>query len=234
MGPNTIMDIAALASDYDETLAYQGRLERQTLEALRRFKTSGRKLLLITGREIDDLLKACPEINIFDAVVAENGAVFYLPKNQHLTMLADRPPQAFVEALRERRVQPLSVSRCIVATEQPHYDTMRKLIREMHLNLHLVLNRGSVMALPGGVDKGTGFKFALKELGLPAESVVGIGDAENDEAFLKECGLSAVVANGLPALKQSADIITLQEHGSGVIEIIDKIMTNRLPAVISK
>ncbi len=228
------MDIAALATDYDETLAYQGRLERQTLDALRRFKTSGRKLLLVTGREVNDLLKVCSEINIFDAVVAENGAVFYLPKTQHLTTLADHPPQVFVDALRDRGVQPLSVGRCIVATGQPHYETMRKLIREMHLNLHLVLNRGSVMALPIGVDKGTGFKFALKELGLPAESVVGIGDAENDEAFLKECGISAVVANGLPALKQAADIITLQEHGSGVIEIIDKKMTNRLLIAISK
>jgi len=228
------MDIAALASDYDETLAYKGRIARQTLEALRWFKTSGRKLLLVTGRELEDLLKVCPEISIFDAVVAENGAVLYLPSTQNLTTLADHPPQGFIEALRERGVHPLSVGRCIVASEQAHYESMRKIIRQMDLNMHLVLNRGSVMALPSGVDKGTGFKVALQELGVPAEGVVGIGDAENDEAFLEECGISAVVANGLPSLKQAADIITQKEHGSGVVEIIDKIMTDSLPAPISK
>jgi phosphoglycolate phosphatase (TIGR01487 family) len=232
MGPNTMMDIAALASDYDETLACNGRIERQTLEALLRFKTSGRKLLLVTGRELDDLFKVCRETNIFDAVVVENGAVLYIPSTQNLTSLCDHPPREFVEALRERGVHPLSVGRCIVATQQLHYETMRKIIREMGLDMHLVLNRASVMALPSGINKGTGFKLALKKLGLAAEDVVGIGDAENDEAFLDECGLSVVVANALPELKQAADIITLHEHGSGVVEIIEKIMANQLPTVV--
>ena len=231
MGSNTRIDITALASDYDETLACNGRIERPTLAALHWFKASGRKVLLVTGRELDDLLKICPEINIFDALVAENGAVVYLPLTQDLTTLASPPPEDFVDALRERGVQPLSVGHCIVAAQRPHHETMRKTIRDMGLNMHLVLNRDSVMALPTGINKSTGFRLALKKLGLVAAGVVGIGDAENDEAFLKECGLSVAVANALPALKQAADIITIQEHGSGVVEIIDKIMTNRLPEV---
>src|SRR5579859_916052 len=73
---------------------------------------------------------------------------------------------------------------------------------------------------------------ALQELGIPADQVVGIGDAENDEAFLGMCGLYTVVANALPPLKQAADLVSLQECGPGVVEIIEKIMASQLSLLL--
>jgi HAD superfamily hydrolase (TIGR01484 family) len=223
-----MMDILALASDYDETLACEGRVDAPTWEALLRFRASGRKVILVTGRELDDLLRVCPDLNIFDAAVVENGAVLYLPSTRRLVSLASAPPPGFIEILRQRGVQPLSVGRSIVATVRPQYETVRRTIREMGLDMEIVFNRSSVMALPSGTNKGTGLQAALQELGLPADRVVGIGDAENDEAFLGMCGLYAVVANALPPLKQGADVVTLQECGPGVVEIIEKIMASQL------
>ena len=221
-------DVLALASDYDETLACQGRVDPPTWNALVQFKASGRKLILVTGRELDDLLKVCGNLDVFDAVVVENGAVLYLPSNRRSINLAGSPPVGFVEILRQRGVHPLSVGRSIVATVRSQYEPLAQAIRELGLDMQVVFNRASLMALPSGVNKRTGLQAALQQLRVAADRVVGIGDAENDEAFLSMCGLYAAVANALPPLKQAADIITRHECGAGVVEIIEKIMAGQL------
>jgi Predicted hydrolases of the HAD superfamily len=80
-----------LAADYDETLASRGRVDSATVMALERVKASGRKLLLVTGRELPDLLAACPELELFNLVVCENGALLYDPATRTETPLADPP-----------------------------------------------------------------------------------------------------------------------------------------------
>ncbi|MGA1874779.1 MAG: HAD hydrolase family protein [bacterium] len=53
-------------------------------------------------------------------------------------------------------------------------------------------------------------------------NVVGIGDAENDHAFLSLCECSAAVANAHPMIKKHADFITDAAQGGGVTELIDR------------
>ena len=50
-----------------------------TLKALEDFKRSGRKLILVTGRELPDLRRVFSRLDLFDRVVAENGALLYDP-----------------------------------------------------------------------------------------------------------------------------------------------------------
>jgi len=99
--------IVALATDYDETLAAEGSMAGPTVAALERLQASGRKLILVTGRELEDLLRVCPEIPLFDCVVAENGAVLYLPGSQTTRSLASSPPARLLQMLRQRAVRPL-------------------------------------------------------------------------------------------------------------------------------
>ena len=56
--------------------------------------------------------------------------------------------------------------------------------------------------------------------------MVGIGDAENDEAFLALCGLGVAVANALDSLKARADQVTRGENGAGVREVIDSLFSD--------
>ncbi|TJV10941.1 MAG: HAD-IIB family hydrolase, partial [Mesorhizobium sp.] len=62
------MYFIALATDYDGTLAHDGIVVEKTLAALERFKKSGRKLILVTGRELPDLKRVFPELGGFDKV----------------------------------------------------------------------------------------------------------------------------------------------------------------------
>jgi len=219
--------ILALACDYDETLARDGQIDPSTVEALVRLKTSGKKIVLVTGRELDDLLQVCREIKLFDLVVAENGAVLFCPVNGHTRALAGRPPEGLLKALRERGVQPLSTGQCIMATVLKHYAVVLETIAGMKLNREVILNRSSVMVLPAGIHKGTGLKLALEELKVPLANVVGIGDAENDDAFLSLCGSYVAVGNAIPAIQEAADIVTDMDHGAGVTQVIERVLAGK-------
>jgi energy-coupling factor transporter ATP-binding protein EcfA2 len=94
--------------------------------------------------------------------------------------------------------------------------------------LQVIFNKGAVMVLPAGVNKATGLACALERLGLSAHNAVGIGDAENDHALLRSCECSAAVANALPTLKDTADIVTNGDHGAGVTELIDALLKDDL------
>ncbi|HVS07521.1 MAG TPA: HAD family hydrolase [Candidatus Dormibacteraeota bacterium] len=218
------MRYLALAADYDGTLATDGVVDGDTIEALRRLSASGRKLILVTGRQLGDLLRAFPEASSFDAVVAENGAVLHRPRSQETRVLGPPPSPRFVEALKSRGVAPIWVGQVVVATVQPNETAVIDVIRELGLDLQVILNKGSVMVLPTSVDKASGLRAALDELGLSPPSVVGLGDAENDEAFLAMCGCGVAVANAVDALKAGATYVTRGEAGAGVREVIDELI----------
>lgn len=214
----------ALAADYDGTIAQHGAVDAETCDALRQLKDTGRRLVLVTGRELADLKHAFPEVSIFDRVVAENGGVIYDPDTGQERALASAPAPSLVEKLMQRKVEPISVGRSIVATWEPHHTAVLEVIHELGLELQIIFNKGAVMVLPPGVNKASGLKAALLELDISFHNVVGVGDAENDHAFLRACGCSAAVANALPTIKQEADIRLSGDHGAGVIELVHRMI----------
>jgi len=218
------MYFQALATDYDGTIAHESTVTKKTVEALRKLKDSGRKLILVTGRELPELKRVFAEIDMFDKVVAENGALLYTPATEEEKVLSPEPPAEFVKALKKRKVGPLSVGRSIVATWEPHQAAVLEAINELGLELKIIFNKGAVMVLPSGINKATGLAAALEELGLSAHNVVGIGDAENDHAFMQTCGLSVAVANALPSVKDTADLVTTGKRGVGVAELARKLI----------
>jgi HAD superfamily hydrolase (TIGR01484 family) len=225
------MRYVCLICDYDGTIAQDGCVAKSTLAALEKVRSSGRKLVLATGRQLDDLLKVFPEAGLFDRIVAENGAVLYRPASKEQIALADPPPREFVDELVRRGVQPLSVGRCVVATWHPNESIILDAIRTMSLELQIIFNKNAVMILPSGVNKGTGLQVALQELKLSPHNSVGIGDGENDHAFLGFCESSIAVENAVPALKERADWVTQHSHGAGVEEAIELLLQNDLQSL---
>jgi hydroxymethylpyrimidine pyrophosphatase-like HAD family hydrolase len=227
------MYFVALATDYDGTLAEDGLVTEETVAALRSFRQSGRKLILVTGRELPDLRRVFSHLDLFDAAVVENGAVLVDPATGDEIPLGKEPPPLFIEELRRRNVTPLSVGRSIVATWEPDEKIVLDTIRDLGLELQIVFNKGAVMVLPAGVNKASGLAAALAKLQLSPLNVVGIGDAENDHAFLRACGCAVAVANALPMVKADAEIVTSAPRGAGVVETIRRILDNDLGEIAS-
>ena len=225
------MQYLALASDYDGTLAEDGHVDDVTLDAAGRLRASGRKLILVTGRELPELKSVFPRIHLCDVVVAENGALLYWPADGREEVLAEPPPEAFIAEMARLGVKPFSVGRVIFATWRPHEAAILTTLQQMGLGHQIIFNKRAVMVLPGGVNKATGLAVALERLKISAEQVVGVGDAENDHVFLEACGVAAAVDNALAALKERCDLVLPEDHGRGVTQLIERILQDDLASL---
>ena len=217
------MHFLVLATDYDGTLAHDGLVSDKTIAALERLRNSGRRIVLVTGRHLPDLCKIFPRLALFDRVIVENGGVLYRPETREEKPLCPPPNEPFVKLLRQRNI-PFSVGRTIVATWQPHDADVLGAIRDLGLDLQVIFNKGSVMVLPSGVNKGTGLHAALNELGVSYHNVVSVGDAENDLSFMRLSACSVAVANALASLKEHADVVIAKPRGEGVTELIEELI----------
>ncbi len=242
------MNYLALATDFDGTLATDGVVEESTLKALEQWQQSGRKLILITGRQLDNLIAHIPVVNVFDWVVAENGAVLYEPSTKVEKLLADRPSEAFITLLRDRiyekqkqlknhavpeefskisqtqTLELFGVGRVIISTWESYLEITQKTIQDLGINLQIICNKGAVMVLPEGINKAFGLKALSEVMNLSLQQIVGVGDAENDCDFLEQCGYSVAVANALPEVKERVNWITQNSRGAGVIELINHLL----------
>ncbi len=215
--------LRGLATDFDGTLAHNGTVSASTLAAVQRLKAAGLRLILVTGRELNELASIFPELSWFDLAVMENGAVLFDPATGQVEPLAEPPPTAFIARLHERGL-PLQLGKVIVATWEPHETVVLDAIKDLGLELQVIFNKGAVMVLPSGVNKATGLKAALQRLGLEPKDIAGIGDAENDHTFLEICAYPVAVANALPALRGKAAYVTQGDHGDGVAELIEHMI----------
>jgi hydroxymethylpyrimidine pyrophosphatase-like HAD family hydrolase len=225
------MRFRALATDYDGTIAHDGIVQAPTLHALRRLRGAGVRLLLVTGRELASLFNTFADPGVFDSIIAENGAVLYQPAAGAVQVLSSPPPPAFVERL-ERAHVPLWLGHSIVATVTPHEHEVLRAIRELRLEWHVIFNKEAVMALPSHVTKATGLTAALRLLNITPDETVGVGDAENDHAFLRLSGLSVAVDNALDEVKAMADLTTTGARGDGVRELIDRWLSGQLDTIV--
>lgn len=220
-----------LATDYDGTLASQGIVGPETIEAMERFVASGREIVLVTGRILDELEEIFPGMDLCSYVVAENGPVLYCPRTAEVRLLAKPPDDEFILALRHREVTPLQIGRVVVATREPHDKTVLEVIASQGRELQIIFNKGAVMVLPPGINKGIGLSAALAELAVGPERAVGVGDAENDHSLLKACGLGAAVANAVPTLQEEADVVLQQRSSLGVMELMERIVRGEFDAM---
>jgi phosphoglycolate phosphatase (TIGR01487 family) len=227
------MKYRALACDYDGTLAHDGVVTPSTAAAVERFRASGLHLFMVTGRELPQLKQVCSILDRFEWVVAENGALLHRPADDTTELLCEPASHALVESLRKFQLNWLSVGQAVIATVEPNEILVLEEIKRLGLELQVIFNKGSVMVLPTGVNKATGLKALLKKAGVSADEVIGIGDAENDHAFLECCGVGVAVANALPMLKERADFVTKGARGDGVAELIDMILAKNLTGIRS-
>lgn len=212
-----------LATDFDGTLARLGRVEQETQAALRCWRQAGHRLLLITGRTIAEITQIYPDIAEFDLVCGENGAMLLWPASGRQHALAQPSPTTLLRALSERGI-PCFHGEVLIGIREQSIPAVRSLLAELHLDWVVIMNKGSVMLLPRGIDKDSGLEAALAELGESAEATVACGDAENDIGFMRRCGLSVAVANALDGVKAIATMTTAASHGAGVAEIIDRLL----------
>jgi hydroxymethylpyrimidine pyrophosphatase-like HAD family hydrolase len=228
------MRYQVLASDYDGTLAAQGQVDPATLEKLHQLKATGRRLILVTGREMPHLALVFPDYRIFDHIVAENGGLLVDCSTGDETPLGPAPDPHFIKQLEQRGVTPLSVGKVILATWEPHEGEVLEAIKTTGSERQVIFNKGAVMILPSGINKATGLQALLHSIHLSVHNTVAVGDAENDISLLQTAECAVAVANALPSVKAMADWVTPMRHGSGVIQLMEELIANDLADLDTK
>lgn len=208
------MKLSAVALDYDGTIARDGNVEPLVLEAVKEAQGRGIVVILVTGRILTDLRRVLPEYELFDAVVAENGAVLSFPKMPKRS-LTHPPSQLLLDELSARKVQ-VGFGDCIIEADAVTAPEILEAIRKLGLPLVLQFNRSRVMILPQGVNKATGLREALNTLRLSLHNCIGIGDAENDYVMLDACEVGIAVGWGSKSLRRIADEV-LEGTGPSVV-----------------
>ena len=213
----------AVAVDYDGTLSEQPRASSQVLEAVRAFRDTGRRCILVTGRILEELRADFPDVREhFDAIVGENGAVLARPGT---TDVALAPPLSVDLAMRlEAEGVPFRRGQVLLAMDARFDDAVYDAIRQLGLDCQLVRNRHALMVLPSGITKGSGVGSALAALNLSLHNTIAIGDAENDHALLDACEIGVAVGNAIDPLKHHADLVLDQPDGFGVAALLHRLM----------
>lgn len=212
------MKFCVLALDYDGTIARDGVLSADVRSAIAEARARGIVVLIVTGRVLSDLRDVAGDLEFVDGVVAENGAVVAFPNGQ-TRLLAQHPPQVFLDELRRRGVA-FTTGQCVVEADASVGSAILATIRELQLPLAILFNRGRLMVLPQAISKGTGLRNALHTLRLSRHNVIAIGDAENDHDLLAQCELAVAVGWGSAVLKAGADEVVNGDGPSAVAAYI--------------
>lgn len=217
------MKLAALALDYDGTIAHNDRLDPAVRAAIAAARARGITVLLVTGRILTDLQRVVSDdLRFVDAVVAENGALVHFPHSGHTTLLAPAIPPAFLDGLRQKGVH-FGAGQCLVDADANEAPRILDVIRRLELPLSLLFNRSRVMTLGQGVSKATGLDAALGMLRLSARNTLAIGDAENDHEMLRLAEVAVAVAWGSPSLKAAADFVIEGQAPPAVAAYIERL-----------
>jgi hydroxymethylpyrimidine pyrophosphatase-like HAD family hydrolase len=219
------MRYVAVAAGFDGTLAKDGRCDPRCVAALRKLSSSGRKLILVTARELRELLEIFPEARIFDYVIAENGAVMHRPAERVSSILAEAPSETLLRELRMRGVAPLAVGSSIIKTSRENEPLVAEALHRLRLDHQLIANDSTLIVLPAHVDKASGVAAALRELELSAHNLIAIGDAPNDLALFALAEHSVAVQNAHPSLRAVAGWVAQGEYCDGFLEIAHRILS---------
>ncbi len=222
------MYLHVLATDFDGTLTEDGKVAEETWNALWDAKSKGLTIILVTGRRLEALTALGPFDELCKAIVAENGAVVYLPDSEIILYPFGHLPAELLTPLQKMDI-PLELGSVIAATWVPHDIAVMDLLSKTRSPATIEYNKGAVMLLPPGATKGTGLLVALQELGYSSHNVVACGDGENDRSFFEQAEVSVAVANATPELKKVADVVLTETNGKGVRSLIKDLIDEKIP-----
>jgi len=213
-----------LALDFDGTIAVDGTVDADVAAAIQEARRAGLLAVLVTGRMLGDLGILFDRPLLFDAIVAENGAVLQLPECPSPITLSQGPDPRFLAGLKERGVR-YRRGECVVEAGADAAPQIVEIIRSLGLPLAITFNLGRLMVLPHGVSKASGLQEALWRRRASVHNALAIGNAENDHQLLEVCEIGAAVAWGSEALKRSADEIVPGDGPAAVARYIREILS---------
>jgi hypothetical protein len=212
------MKFAVLALDYDGTIAQDGKVHPAVVEAVGEARSRGISVVLVTGRILSDLRRVLGNQELFDAIVAENGAVLAFPRGW--TRVLGHPlPESLLSELRRLNVA-FASGECILEADALDSSKILDAVRTIEPAVGIVFNLRRIMLLPLGISKATGLREALTTMRLSVHNCIAMGSGENDYQLLEACEIGVAVGSGASSLREIADEVL---SGTGPAVVADYI-----------
>ncbi|MEM0117156.1 MAG: HAD family hydrolase [Conexivisphaerales archaeon] len=210
-----------IASDFDGTLKEKGEpVSQDVLNELINLRSAGVGLILVTGRCLKEL-SALIDIELFHAVVLENGALVLM--DGKLESLAPPGWEEIRKALASKYGE--GCEKVIISLPR---DTVVDLKGLPEDRIRLEYNKDRLMILPSEVSKAKGLSYALKTLAWMNRKLVCIGDGENDESMLLLGNYRIALKNSVDKLKKVADVVVNEDDGKGFLIAIRELFGNHM------
>lgn len=214
-----------MAFDFDGTLAVNGDVPPELETALEQCRATGHVLFLVTGRRFETV-KLGGLRELFAGIVWENGAVLSHTATGETYLPFGQLDARLLKAIEESGI-PFERGLAIAATWTPHDQTLWRILSSHGGSASLEYNKGAVMVLPPGATKGAGLERLLALCGLSPRNLAAFGDAENDLSMLTLAEVSVAVADAVPAVSETSDLVATAPGPRGVLEILKEYPLGR-------
>lgn len=207
-----------MAFDFDGTLAVNGDVSPEVETALEQCRASGHVLFLVTGRRFETVtLGHFGEL--FAGVVRENGAVLSHAASGETYLPFGQLDPRLLKAMEDAGI-PFERGLTIAATWTPYDQALWRILSAHGGTTSIEYNKGAVMVLPPEATKGSGLERLLALCGLFPTNLAAFGDAENDLSMLTLAEVSVAVADAVPAVIDTSDVLAKAPGPHGVLEIL--------------
>jgi HAD superfamily hydrolase (TIGR01484 family) len=241
--PELAQRIKMIVADVDGTLTMEESVGSVVAGLIARLEKSGISVGLASGRTLPRLAPIAEALKITGPVIAENGGVAKLSREQPLLDLGYSQKLAVAAFKHLKALYPDSVKRLpdnkdrnvdfSFTAEGVEPDRLRKHIHDEDVQL---LDSGFMLhLLPAGISKGNTLKMLLTRMTnkLSAYEIMVFGDSETDSSLFVEFPNSALVFNprmtphDRKALMALAKFSTKEANEAGFVQIVSHILSMR-------
>ncbi|HLC93057.1 MAG TPA: glycosyltransferase [archaeon] len=220
--------IRAIITDFDRTItdrAAKARFDPDDLDfgLLREMKATGIDLVLATGRPFSYAEKFCRKFRGWNCVIAENGAVIYIPSVKRTITISTRDMKRARKIILKMGLEGTVAGDVIVSVKAGDWKAVSQALGGLIERLRIVRNVDDVLVLPLKVDKGYGIRLAMQYLNIDMERTVVVGDGENDVDMFMNPGYKIALANSHPRLKRLANEVLKKKSLRGMRLLISRI-----------
>ncbi len=212
--------ISAIIADLDRMFYTKPGVKKK--EAIRKLDALGKPFILVTTKGLQYVKSLYKQHPCFDAIAAESGAIVYFPKSDKVIRI-DSVAMAKAREIARESMLKLKIGKVGVSIPKKAIPEMTQKLKRLSKKLTFIENGAEIIVLPDDVDKGTGAKLAMQQLGIEPEKSIVIGYGENDTGLFNVPGFKVTVSNANQELKDLADQTAKKADCAGLLEIVREL-----------
>ena len=214
-------EVRAVVVDIDGTLTDDSRrMSLEAVAALRRVNDSGVVVMLASGNVLPIAYAISTYMGFDGPMVAENGGIVCHRQKVWVLGHPERPKEAYGHLLTKMPAERLFTDRWreteIGLKREVGLERVREALEGRDVDVQTT--GWAVHIMDKGMDKAVGVRKACEVAGVPMERTAAIGDSENDERMLRECGWGIAIGNAMEKSKAAASFVSRASNGAGVVE----------------